>query len=47
VEVKVETFPFTKYGTVPGTVTWVSRDAVIEFLLSPIARRVDESLVER
>jgi hemolysin D len=94
VEVKVESFPFTKYGTVPGTVTWVSRDAVIdektgkatfqatvrlsrremdvdgravslgpgfdvtaeiktgrrrliEFLTSPIARRVDESLVER
>jgi hemolysin D len=27
-EVKVETFPFTKYGTVPGKVIQVSRDAI-------------------
>jgi hemolysin D len=27
-EVKVETFPFTRYGTLPGTVSFVSRDAV-------------------
>jgi hemolysin D len=27
-EVKVETFPFTKYGTLPGTVSFVSSDAV-------------------
>ncbi|NTW08740.1 MAG: hypothetical protein HGA28_04140 [Anaerolineaceae bacterium] len=27
-EVKVETFPFTRYGTIPGTVTFVSNDAV-------------------
>jgi hemolysin D len=26
--VKVEAFPFTRYGTVRGTVAWVSRDAV-------------------
>ena len=28
VEVKVDTFPFTRYGTIPGTVTFVSSDAV-------------------
>lgn len=28
VEVKVETFPFTKYGTLTGTVSFVSNDAV-------------------
>ena len=28
VEVKVDTFPFTRYGTIPGTVTFVSTDAV-------------------
>lgn len=27
-EVKVETFPFTRYGTLPGTVSFVSKDAV-------------------
>lgn len=27
-EVKVETFPFTRYGTLSGTVTFVSKDAV-------------------
>ena len=27
-EVKVETFPFTKYGTLPGTITQVSSDAI-------------------
>lgn len=30
VEVKVETFPFTRYGTVPGTITFVSSDAVAD-----------------
>ena len=28
VEVKIETFPFTRYGTLGGTVTFVSQDAV-------------------
>jgi hemolysin D len=27
-EVKVETFPFTRYGTLTGTVSFVSQDAV-------------------
>jgi hemolysin D len=27
VEVKVDTFPFQKYGSLPGTLTWVSSDA--------------------
>ena len=30
VEVKLETFPFTKYGTIPGVVESVSRDAVAD-----------------
>lgn len=29
-EIKVESFPFTKYGTVPGGVKTVSRDAVLD-----------------
>lgn len=29
-EVKVETFPFTRYGTIPGTVSFVSKDAVAD-----------------
>lgn len=29
-EVKVETFPFTRYGTVSGTVSFVSKDAVAD-----------------
>jgi hemolysin D len=28
-QVKLETFPFTRYGTVPGTVRFVSQDAVM------------------
>ncbi len=27
-EIKIEAFPFTRYGTIPGTITSVSRDAV-------------------
>jgi hemolysin D len=27
-EIKLETFPFTRYGTVPATVQWVTADAV-------------------
>jgi hemolysin D len=30
VAIKVEAFPFTRYGTVPGIVTWVARDAVVD-----------------
>lgn len=29
VHIKLETFPFTRYGTVDATVTWVSADAVV------------------
>ncbi len=29
-QVKLETFPFTRYGTVPGTVTFVSQDAIMD-----------------
>ena len=35
-EVKVETFPFTKYGTLPGTVTFVSNDAVNDEKRGPV-----------
>ena len=27
-EIKLDAYQYTKYGTIPGTVTWVSRDAV-------------------
>jgi multidrug efflux pump subunit AcrA (membrane-fusion protein) len=27
-EIKLDAFQYTKYGTIPGTVVWVSRDAV-------------------
>lgn len=30
VQIKLETFNFTRYGTVPATVTWVARDAVVD-----------------
>ena len=30
VAVKVETFSFTRYGTLPGRVQWVSADAVVD-----------------
>lgn len=30
VEVKVDTFPFTRYGTIPGTVSYVSSDAIAD-----------------
>ncbi len=35
-EVKVETFPFTRYGTVAGTVSFVSNDAVNDEKRGPI-----------
>lgn len=36
VEIKLETFPFTKYGTVPGKVLYVSGDAVADEKLGPV-----------
>ena len=54
-EVKVETSPFTRYGTVPAKVTFVSQDAVQDekrglifqarLLLDTAGIRVDERLV--
>ncbi|MGP1677850.1 MAG: HlyD family type I secretion periplasmic adaptor subunit [Burkholderiales bacterium] len=35
-EVKIETFPFTRYGTVPGSVIFVSNDAVNDEKRGPI-----------
>ena len=55
VEVKIETFPFTRYGTLTGTVTFVSNDAVNDekkglvfqarVKLDQSAIKVDERLV--
>jgi hemolysin D len=28
VQIKIDTFPYTKYGTVPGVVTHISEDAI-------------------
>jgi hemolysin D len=36
VAVKLEAFSFTRYGTVPGKLLWVSRDAVQDEKLGPI-----------
>jgi len=36
VAVKLEAFPFTRYGTVPGTVAGLSRDAVADAKLGPV-----------
>jgi len=35
-EVKIETFPFTKYGTIPASLTHVSRDAINDEKRGPI-----------
>jgi len=35
-EIKVETIPFTRYGTLPGTVTFVSHDAVNDEKKGPV-----------
>lgn len=34
--VKLEAYPFTRYGTVPGTITSISRDAVADEKLGPV-----------
>ena len=36
VTVKLEAFPFTRYGTVKGRLAWISRDAVEDEKLGPI-----------
>ena len=36
VEIKLETFPFTKYGTVPGKVLHISADAIQDEKLGPV-----------
>ncbi len=36
VEVKIETFPFTRYGTLPGSVSFVSNDAVNDEKKGPV-----------
>jgi hemolysin D len=44
VAVKLEAFPFTRYGTVPGRVEWISADAVEEEK-SPLAKMPGTGLV--
>ena len=36
VEIKVETFPFTKYGIIDGEVLHLSRDAIADENLGPV-----------
>lgn len=48
-EVKVETFSFTRYGTVPATVTWVTGDAVNDEkrgAIFPATLRLDRSEID-
>jgi hemolysin D len=48
-EVKVETFSFTRYGTVPATLTWVTGDAVNDEkrgAIFPATLRLDRSSIE-
>jgi hemolysin D len=49
VEVKVETFNFTRYGTVPATVTWVTADAVTDEkrgALFPATLKLDRNVMD-
>jgi hemolysin D len=46
--IKIETFPFTKYGTIPGVVTQVSNDAVNDEkrgLVFPMRVRLDKTTI--
>jgi hemolysin D len=48
-EVKVETFSFTRYGTVPATLTWVTGDAVNDEkrgAIFPATLRLDRSSID-
>jgi hemolysin D len=48
-EVKVETFSFTRYGTLPATVRWVTQDAVNDEkrgAIFPATLRLDRSAIE-
>ncbi len=48
-EVKVETFSFTRYGTVPATVTWVTGDAVSDEkrgAIFPATLRLDRDAID-
>lgn len=48
-EIKLETFPFTKYGTVPGEVTWVTADAVNDEkrgAVFPATIKLDKATIE-
>ena len=48
-EIKLDAFQYTKYGTIPGTVTWVSRDAVADDklgLLYPVRVALAETSID-
>lgn len=48
-EIKVETFPFTRYGTIPAEVTFVSHDAVNDEargLVFPVRSKLERSTLD-
>jgi hemolysin D len=48
-EIKLEAFPFTKYGTVPGSVTSISRDAITDEkkgLLYAVRIKLDKTSIQ-
>lgn len=48
-EIKVETFPFTRYGTIPAKVSFVSSDAVNDEqrgLVFPVRLRLDRTAIQ-
>ena len=48
-EIKFETFPFTRYGTIPGKVTFVSNDAVSDEkrgLIFPVRVLLDRATIQ-
>jgi hemolysin D len=42
VEVKVETFEFTKYGTIPGTIRMIAHDVTMDEQMGPVYRALIE-----
>ena len=48
-EIKVETFPFTRYGTIPAEVVFVSNDAVqdeVRGLVFPVRLKLERSSLQ-
>jgi HlyD family type I secretion membrane fusion protein len=42
VEIKVETFEFTKYGSIPGTISKIANDVTMDEQLGPVYRALIE-----